>query len=74
VAVDALRAAGYFRQGCNAGELAACGKLGTQYADGVGVPQDGLVASMNFKKACDGGEPIGCWGLCYLHSKGDGVP
>ena len=59
--------------GCDGGDMGVCTFLGTLYAEGKGVKQDGVKALELFTKACDGGNMGACNNLGFLYQNGQGV-
>lgn len=60
------------RTGANA--PIACDQLATLYEDGVGVPENNLLAARLHEKACEGGRPVACTNLGVMFLEGRGGP
>jgi TPR repeat protein len=58
---------------CGAGDAWACGRLGSLYEKGTGVPKDLGRAAKLYENSCDGGHEWGCYALAYAYADGDGV-
>jgi TPR repeat protein len=63
----------HFRSDCDAGEAAACARLGDLYRQGLGGLQDYQAADRAYSRACDGGEAYACHRLAYLVFQGQGL-
>ncbi|WP_298285678.1 tetratricopeptide repeat protein [Novosphingobium sp.] len=70
---DYAAAAGRFAKACDAGSVAACGRLGEMYASGQGVAANGKIAAPMLAKACDTGIATACGALGGLYDRGNGV-
>lgn len=59
---------------CEAGDGAACTKLGALFArGGEGLPQDPFIAGRFFHQACDAADAAGCMFLAEAYRQGNGV-
>jgi tetratricopeptide (TPR) repeat protein len=65
-AIDLAKAAGFYRQSCDAGEKLACVAFATMQAHGTGVAKDEPAAISVLQSACDGGQLEGCTQLGVL--------
>ena len=65
-AIDLGKAAGFYRQACDAGEKLACVAFASMQARGTGVAKDEPAAIVTLQSACDGGQPEGCTQLAVL--------
>jgi TPR repeat protein len=62
------------REGCGAGDMAACVQVGEMLEDGRGAPADAAAAVALYRKACDAAERSGCFRLGMAHEFGTGLP
>ena len=67
------KAAHFYRQSCDGGNMVGCYALGKLYDFGEGVSQDHSKAASLYRQSCDGGDMGGCLNLGYLYSNGKGV-
>ena len=58
---------------CDAGEAAACHRLGAMYDFAQGVDEDLVLAADYYRRACDGDHAAGCYGLAVKVQLGEGV-
>ena len=70
---DPVRAAEFFRQACDGGEMSGCVSLGGLYERGTGVARTPARAARLYRQACDGGEMSGCTKLGSLYQMAIGV-
>lgn len=61
------------KQACDAGEAAACHRLGAMYDHAQGIDEDLVQAAAYYRRACDGGHAAGCYGLAVKVQLGEGV-
>jgi TPR repeat protein len=61
VEADAVRAASYFAQACEGGEMTGCNNLGLAFVPGKGVAKDAVRANVLFEQACDKGASGSFW-------------
>ena len=60
--------------GCEAGDGAACTRLGVAYANGKdGVPADPFIAGRFFRQGCEAEDANGCMYLAEAYRRGTGV-
>jgi hypothetical protein len=66
VAADAARAAGFYRQSCDAGERMGCVGFALLQARGNGVPKDAVAAQATLTQICGDGVLDACAQLAVL--------
>lgn len=71
---DAQRAAQWYRQAAEAGDMHAQNNLGVMYKRGDGIPKDDAAAFDWFRKAAEQGDRIAEWNLARAYQSGLGVP
>jgi uncharacterized protein len=71
---DPVRAAAYYREGCELGEPTACLNLAKSYETGDGVVTSTPRALAFEQRACDAGHASACNGLADKYFHGSGAP
>jgi len=69
-----VRAADYYKRGCDLGDAVGCVNLGLMLLTGRDLPADPGTAATLFQRACDRGDMAGCGNAGLLYANGRGVP
>ena len=66
---DVDQAVDWIRQGCEAGDQAACTDLGWRYSVGQGLPRDAAAAQTLWEAACEAGDSGACTALVFREAR-----